>query len=26
VPANTPREVLGLMMAGEMPHGTEQAA
>ena len=26
VPASTPREVLGLMMAGEMPQGTEQAA
>ncbi|MFJ2354458.1 ABC transporter ATP-binding protein [Frigoribacterium sp. NPDC087798] len=26
VPADTPRDVLGLMMAGEMPQGTEQAA
>ncbi|MFT4124051.1 MAG: ABC transporter ATP-binding protein [Microbacteriaceae bacterium] len=26
VPADTPREVLGLMMAGEMPAGTKEAA
>ena len=26
VPADTPRDVLGLMMAGETPRGTEQAA
>ncbi|MDQ1555615.1 MAG: ral nucleoside transport system ATP-binding protein [Actinomycetota bacterium] len=26
VPSNTPREILGLMMAGELPTGTEQAA
>ncbi|GGL66379.1 ABC transporter [Curtobacterium citreum] len=26
VPADTPRDVLGLMMAGELPEGTEQVA
>jgi simple sugar transport system ATP-binding protein len=26
VPADTPRDVLGLMMAGELPHGTELVA
>ncbi|NEM91299.1 ABC transporter ATP-binding protein [Galbitalea soli] len=26
VPGDTPRDVLGLMMAGEVPHGTEVAA
>jgi hypothetical protein len=26
VPATTPRDVLGLMMAGEIPEGTELAA
>jgi simple sugar transport system ATP-binding protein len=26
VPGDTPRDVLGLMMAGELPEGTELAA